>query len=122
MDLVTLIICIVLLIIWNIGHKSDQKKADEYAYDAYHNTDVLRQMRLYDLFSTGVGLDGKPIEEPHSHPKEIQRLVKIQLEKEGLRYYNKVTWNLDYAVFDDEGHIVSVAGKRANRQTGGYML
>lgn len=118
MDGVTLIICIILLIIWSIGNNRDNAKADKIAHDWYHGTNFSRQLELYHLFSTGFGLDGKEITAPHKCPKEVQRLVKIQLEKEGIRYHNQNFWNLDHAVFDGEGNLVTLCGRRVSPTTG----
>ena len=118
MDGVTLIICIILLIIWKIGNKRDWIKANKMANDFYRGTNTSRQQELFGLFCTGKGLDGKPLTEPHKCYKEVQRLVKIQIEKEGYRYANDNFWNLDHAVFDSEGNLVSLGGRKVNPATG----
>jgi len=123
MLLLSFLATLAFAIIWKIGDNIDNKKIAKQAHDFYHNINFSRQQDLYSYFSsTGKDLQGNELTEPHGHPKEIQRLVKKQLESEGIRYMNDLNWNLDYCVFDDEGYIVSVAGKRVNRQTGGYML
>lgn len=120
MDLVTLIICIVLLIIWNSIDKRDLKNAKDHAHKVYHDTNLGRQLDIMQVFNKGVDLNGNLLSEPHSHPKEVQRLVKKQLEKEGIRYYNEGYWNLDLCAFDNEGNLISCAGKKPNRMTGGF--
>jgi hypothetical protein len=119
---VSFIISIILLIIWKIGNHRDVAKAEKMAHDFYHGTNTLRQQELYGLFYSGMGLDGKPLTAPHKCPKEVQRLVKIQLEKEGYRYANDNFWNLDHAVFDDEGNLVTLGGRKVDPLTGQVML
>jgi hypothetical protein len=84
-------------------------------HEWYHNTNMDRQRELYNLFWTGKDVNGNEITEPCFHPKEIQRLVKIQMEKEGYRYDNFLNWNLEHAVFNEKGEIVSVAGYKIDR-------
>lgn len=113
--LLSFIISLVLLGIWGIGDKRDKKRVREMSHDQYYNKNMDRQMELYRIFSTGYDLEGKPITAPHTNPKDIQWLVKQQIEKEGYRYDNFLNWNLEGAVFNDKGEIISVGGYRVVR-------
>lgn len=102
--------------------KAEINRVNEEERRITAGTDYGRQLRLFTLYqATGRDEQGNPLKEPHRHPKEIQRLVKIQLEKEGIRWYNENQWNMDYAVFDNEGHIISVAGRMVDPKTGWYL-
>lgn len=123
MLLLSFLATLAFAIIWKIGDKIDNNKIAKQAHEFYHNTNYDRQQELYAYFkTTGKDLQGNDLTEPHWHPKEIQRLVKKQLEAEGIRYINDLNWNLDHCVFDKEGNIVSVAGNRVDRLTGRYII
>lgn len=103
----------------NTHEKIDNARIDRQERELMSGTDRDRQTRLYVQFlKRGVDVDGNPIKEPHEYPKEAMRLVKRQLEKEGIKYYNYSMWRLDNCIFDDEGHILSCGGYKFNRETG----
>ncbi len=123
MLLLSLLGSLALGAVWKIDNTIETNKIAKQAYNDYHDTNYDRQLELFAHYqATGRDINGNELIEPHYHPKEVQRLVKNQLEREGIRYINTNQWNLDHCVFDNEGRIVSVAGRRVDRLTKQYKL
>ena len=103
----------ILGTVWCIDNAIDVQRKNEFVDEMYRGKNFQRQHELYKLFYIkGVDVNGQPIREPRYHPKEAQRLVRRQMEKEGWVYDNEGRWNLDYCVFDKDGRIVSIAGEK----------
>lgn len=113
--------CVALGGIWKAQSKTEINRVSREERRISEGTNYSRQLELFALYqATGKDEQGNPLTEPHRHPAEVQRIVKKQLEKEGIRWYNGNQWNMDNCVFDDEGHIISISGRMIDPVTGEY--
>lgn len=121
-ELFTLIGCAALGGMWKARENAERKRVNEEERRKTEGTNYSRQLTLYARYmATGCDEQGNPLKEPHKHPAETMRIVRKQLESEGIRWYNEVQWNMDTTVFDEEGHVVSIGGHIVDRETGRYL-
>lgn len=104
---------------WRASEKAQINKWENDYHREMDGTNIRRQDDLFLIYSTGKDEDGNPLTEPHKAPQEVYRLVKKQLEKEGIRYYHGAgRSNLKHCVFNEKGELVSINGHKYDRERG----
>lgn len=103
---------------WRSNEKAKIAKYEREYEEKRRGTDLSRQYQLFTLYARGVDPQGNRIKEAHKYLPEIRRLVKLQIAKEGLRYYNEGQWNIDNCTFNENNELLTISGKKFDRRLG----
>ena len=102
---------------WRAKEKAQVNRWERDYHREMDGTNLDRQYHLFSIYSGGRDENGNKLTEPHKNPQEVYRLVKKQLEKEGIRYYHgEGLSNLRECVFNEKGELVSIAGRKYDRE------
>lgn len=103
---------------WRANDKASRAKYRREWHETYDGTDLKKQYHYAGMFAGGLDPQGNRIKEAHKYQPEINRLTKLQLEKEGIRYYDKNAWNISKCTFNENNELLTVDGKKFDRRLG----
>lgn len=103
---------------WRANDKASRAKYRREWHETYDGTDLEKQYHYFSMFAGGLDPQGNKIKEAHKYQPEINRLTKLQLEKEGIRYYDKNSWNISKCTFNENNELLTVGGKKFDRRLG----
>ena len=103
---------------WRANDKHNTAQYRKEWHRKYDGTNLEKQYHYAGMFAGGLDPQGNRIKEAHKYNPEINRLTKLQLEKEGIRYYNENAWNISHCTFGENNELLTVGGKKFDRRLG----